>query len=152
LFLYLLEDNVNPPADFGAAASSRRMQAQLTDVEQIIKQRQVEKVPALHRSQILLTHIDTALTMGALLHKLEGNERLSETHFSAENRMLESYTNKVKRYVARQELSHQRKLTEVNVDAMHRFIEHAVPDLTSDQKQELKHVRRSYIPHTQLQH
>lgn len=105
-----------------------------------MKQHGVTTESQLHKSQVLLTHIDAALSIGALLHKLDGSEQLTEVSFKAEHRMFQQYTTKVKKAVGRQELSNQRKKTEVNVDAMHRFIEHAVPDLDHDQKQQLKQV------------
>lgn len=115
-------------------------QDKLKETETLVKQYGVTTESQLHKSQVLLTHIDAALTIGTLLHKLDGSEQLTEMAFKAEHRMFQQYTTKVKKAVGRQELSNQRKKTEVNVDAMHRFIEHAVPDLDHAQKQQLKQV------------
>jgi hypothetical protein len=116
------------------------LQGKLDEATALVKQYGVTTESPLHKSQVLLTHMDAALTIGALLHKLDGSEQLTEVAFKAEHRMFQHYTTKVKRAVGRQELSNQRKKTEVNVDAMHRFIEHAVPDLDAHQKQQLKQV------------
>ena len=124
-----------------SGTEQRCLQDKLQETEALVKQYGVAADSELHKSQVLLTHIDTALTIGALLHKLDGSEQLTELSFKAEHRMFQQYTTKVKKAVGRQELSNQRKKTEVNVDAMHRFIEHAVPDLDHEQKQQLKQVR-----------
>lgn len=116
------------------------LQAKVEDTEKLLKRYSAAAESPLHRGQVLLTHIDAALTIGALLHKLDGNEHLTEVAFKAEHTMFQQYTVKVKKAVGRQELSNQRKKTEVNVDAMHRFIEHAIPDLDQDQKHQLKQV------------
>lgn len=115
-------------------------QDKLQETETLLKQYGLANESHLHKSQVLVQHMDAALTIGALLYKLDGSEQLTDVSFKAEHQMFQQYTTKVKKAVGRQELSNQRKKTEVNVDAMHRFIEHAVPDLDQDQKQQLKQV------------
>lgn len=95
----------------------------------------------LQKSQILVCQANSALALGALLYKLEGCDELTHVMLKSELLMVNAYKQKVQKAVAKEELSAQKKKTEINIDAMHRFIEHAIPDLDQDQKAGLKRVR-----------
>lgn len=60
---------------------------------------------------------------------------------------LRQYGDKVEKVKNEKELKAAKKLTNVNIAAANRFISHAIPDLTKEQKQALRQVRvSSWLP------
>eukprot|EP00892_Ulva_mutabilis_P003485 jgi/Ulvmu1/1508/UM011_0238.1 len=126
------------PSEFTSKISN--IQTLLAGLRQGLEDLKKESTSHLQRSQLLLCQADAAVTLGALLHKLEGCNELTDIMLKSELVMVQAYRQKVQKAVAKDELSTQQKKTEVNVDAMHRFIEHAIPDLDQGQKEGLKRV------------
>lgn len=116
------------------------MQKLVDDLKQLLQEIKDQDGNNLQRAQILLCEADAMCALGALLYKLDGCDELASTMLKSELVMVDAYKQKVQKAVARQELSQQRKKTEVNIDAMHRFIEHAIPDLEQSQRDALKKV------------
>lgn len=116
------------------------LQELLKALRQELEDVQQDSPSHLQKSQILLCQADAAVTLGALLHKLEGCNELTDVMLKSELLMVGAYREKIQKVVAKAELGTQRKRTEVNVDAMHRFIEHAIPDMDQRQKAGLKRV------------
>lgn len=118
-----------------------QLQNLLTNLRQQLEDIKDEQSSQLQKSQVLMCNADATLALGALLYKLEGCDELADVMLKSELLMLGAYKQKVQKAVAKEELSMQKKKTEVNIDAMHRFIEHAIPDLDQVQKADLKKVR-----------
>jgi hypothetical protein len=99
------------------------------------------ELPPLQQAQVKCAQIQAALALGRCLHVLQGEGSEAVDALQSERTMLEAYSKKVKAAVAKQELGHHKRGTEINIDAAHRFITHAIPDLSKQARQELQNVR-----------
>ena len=102
---------------------------------------EVEQLPPLQRAQCECARIQAALALASWLHSLHGEASEYVDVLQAERTMLAAYEKKVQAAVAKQELGRKKRGLEINVDAAHRFITHAIPDLSAAQKAELQQVR-----------
>ena len=102
---------------------------------------EVEQLPPLQRAQCECVCIQAALALASWLHSLHGEASDYVDVLQAERTMLAAYEKKVQAAVAKQELGRKKRGVEINVDAAHRFITHAIPDLSAAQKAELQQVR-----------
>ena len=96
-----------------------------------------ESQQPLQQAQVHATCMACAVSIGVLLNRMHGGT--SET-FAAEQTIIKAYQKKVQKAVAGEELEGLKKKTEINIDAAHRFINHAIPELSQEQKQKLRQV------------
>ena len=100
-----------------------------------------DSLPPLQRAQVRCAQMAAAVELATCLAQLQGEDFEHHDELRTERTMLEAYKKRVQEAVNKQDLgSHKRKL-EIDVNAAHRFITHAIPDLSSEAKQELKQVR-----------
>lgn len=130
------EDDTEP------GAKVKHIQSLLKELKQVLEdiKDETSQSSQLQKSQVLLCNAHATLALGALLYKLEGCDELTDVMLKSELLMVSAYKQKVQKAVAKEELRTQKKKTEINIDAMHRFIEHAIPDLDEAQKAGLKRV------------
>ena len=101
----------------------------------------VEELAPLQQAQVKCAQMRAAIALGSCLHTLQhGSAELATDAFASERTMLEAYDKKVQAAVAKQELGRSKRKHEINIDAAHRFITHAVPDLSAEAKQDLHKV------------
>lgn len=109
-------------------------------------------LPPLQQAQAQVAEMEAALALSQCLHTLQGDKEAFDAAIRAELNVLAAYKTKVLAAVAKQELAHSKRTTEVNIDAAHRFITHAIPDLSAQTRAGLKQVRHSVVHLCRLLH
>jgi len=94
---------------------------------------------ALQDAQIQVALLHAAVAIGGALQTVHGGGA-DAAEVKAEHTRAKAYHTKVQKAVAREELKGLRKHTEINIDAAHRFITHAIPELTREQRNGLTQV------------
>lgn len=97
-------------------------------------------MPPLQQAQVLCTQLRAALALGTCLHTLQGEDIVQTEALKSEQTMLEAYIKKIMASVAKQELGRHKRGMQIDIDAAHRFITHAIPDLSQQAKKDLKQV------------
>jgi hypothetical protein len=100
-----------------------------------------ESLPPLLQAQMHLAHLEAVLSLSQSLCTLQGEGDFHAQVAASEMTLTEAYRKKVKSAVAKEELAGAKRGLEVNIDAAHRFITHALPELSAKQKEELQSVR-----------
>lgn len=134
-------------------ASAERLQAVLGD-DLVASLKDIKQLTPTEQAQVHTALMQVALTATAFLHRAQGNAG-PPAALTAEHRQLKAYETKLQKVLANEDLKAQRKKMEINIDAAHRFIEHAIPELTRQQKTSLKQVWAPCLPlpfHCILQH
>ncbi|GLJ49190.1 hypothetical protein SUGI_1038030 [Cryptomeria japonica] len=96
------------------------------------------EIPPLDRAYIFLTLAKAAATLYAMQLQFVG-ESVEDHPFKKEMERLELYTSKVEYYI---DMSTARPTTKINARAATRFLEHSLPDLTPQQKSEMREISR----------
>ena len=95
----------------------------------------------LQQSQLQLCLAQTINVLFHLLLKASGKDS-SDHPLQKELDRLKQYKKKVDRDIAEQELRHSRPTISLNIAAANRFIDHAIPDLTQEQRGRLREQNR----------
>lgn len=96
-------------------------------------------LPPLQKAQAMCAEMKAILALGETLHNLEGED---SSALESSKTALAAYEKKVWAAVAKQELGRKKRGMQINIDAAHRFITNALPDLSEQAKSELKQARR----------
>lgn len=125
-------------------ASAERLQAVLGD-DLVASLKDIKQLTPTEQAQVHTALMQVALTATAFLHRAQGNAG-PPAALTAEHRQLKAYETKLQKVLTNEDLKAQRKKMEINIDAAHRFIEHAIPELTRQQKTSLKQVWAPCLP------
>ena len=98
-------------------------------------------VPPLQQAQMHIAEMEAASALAQCLHTLQGDRAAFDAAIRGESTVLTAYKAKVQAAVAKDELAHAKRTTEVNIDAAHRFIMHAITDLSAQKREALRQVR-----------
>jgi hypothetical protein len=120
-------------------AQLQQLQAALDELDRSIAPGGAETLPPLQQAQVHLAHLDMAVSLTSCMHGLEGEGALPAA-LEPETRIVEAYRGKMTRALARVELATHRRPMEINIDAAHRFIEHAT-GLGQETREKLRKVR-----------
>jgi len=101
-----------------------------------------DSLPPLQQAQMRVAEMEAALALSQCLHTLQGDREAFDAALRAEATVLAAYKTKVNAAVAQQELLQSKRVTEVDIDAAHRFITHAIPELSEKSRADLKQVCR----------
>lgn len=96
-----------------------------------------ESLEPLQRAELHLSQAQTLKALLDLLRKCNGHTE-TDGSFAKEADRLEAYEKKVRKAVSGKLLSDARPTVALDVAAANRFIDHAIPDLTPEQRQALK--------------
>lgn len=96
-----------------------------------------ESFKPLERAQLHISQAKCAKDLFELLRKCSGHGE-SDKAFVKEGERLAAYEKKVRRVTSDKLLSESRPSIGVNIAAANRFIDHAIPDLTPEQRQLLR--------------
>jgi hypothetical protein len=95
----------------------------------------------LKQAQVYLAQLEAVLALSQSLRTLQGEGDFHAQVTDSEVTLAKAYAKKVRKEVAREELGTTKRGLEVNIDAAHRFITHAIPELSAKQKEQLQAVR-----------
>jgi hypothetical protein len=107
-------------------------------------------LPPLQQAQVHLAQLEAVLALSQSLRTLQGEGDFHAQVTDSAVTLAKAYAKKVRKEVASEELGSAKQGLEVNIDAAHRFITHAIPELSSNQKEQLKAVRLSRLSNNAL--
>lgn len=94
-------------------------------------------LPPLQQAHIVCAQMRAMISLGDTLHTLEGEQSVN---LDASRRIVAAYEKKVQAAVAKQELGQKKRSMQIDIDAAHRFISAAIPDLSAQARQDLQQV------------
>lgn len=112
----------------------------LQDLEQALEllgEVDVSTLSLLDSAQYHYGVAEVVLTLYNSIYRLRGKKNTS-ARFEKEVQRLQQYRKKVQKALSAEELRNNRPTATLNIAAANRFIDHAIPDLTTEQRQALK--------------